>query len=256
MLIPMRTTLPINATASSTSLIPTPVRHQLPRPGRQEHIETCSNPRNCSFAYQDSSKESDDGVSLEEVLPLVHKWTHTHSILSVTPAPKKELIFCGTQDSNIMVFDLKSYNLKHVINCGKNHFATSVLCLTISEDERFLFSAGSDSLVKVWDLSPFDDIDATKYSIPCTHIVYSSMDIGDIFSIYWSEKLLALFIGSQNASIMWCHLPLGRDVDIKIARSIERLPHFRYDKFFDSKGPGGFINKTQSAHQMLKKSIQ
>ncbi|GBL50503.1 hypothetical_protein [Candidozyma auris] len=252
--IPMRTTLPINATASSTSSIPTPVRHQSPRPGRQEHIETCSNPRNCSFAYPDSSKESEDGVSLEEVLPLVHKWTHTHSILSVTPAPKKELIFCGTQDSNIMVFDLKSYNLKHVINCGKNHFATSVLCLTISEDERFLFSAGSDSLVKVWDLFPFDDIDATEYSIPCTHIVYSSMDIGDIFSIYWSEKLSALFIGSQNASIMWCHLPLGRDVDIKIARSIERLPHFRYDKFFDSKGPGGFINKTQSAHQMLKNS--
>lgn len=250
-LIPMRTPLPINSTANSTPLITTPKRHQLPRQARLEHKETCTNPQDCSFALPDSLNEEDPS---EGTLPLIHKWTHTHSILCVIPAPSKELIFCGTQDSNILVFDLKSYSIKHVINCGRNHFATSVLCLTISPDERFLFSAGSDSLVKVWDLSPFDDPDASNYTISCTHIIYSSMDIGDIFSIYWSEKLSALFIGSQNASILWCRLALDRDPSSTHTTSIERLPHFRYDKFFDSKGPGGSMNKIQSAHQMLKKS--
>ncbi|KAF3987382.1 hypothetical protein FT663_04477 [Candidozyma haemuli var. vulneris] len=249
--IPMRTPLPINSTTNSTPSVATPIRHQSPRQSRSEHKETCSNPQDCSFALPNNLSNDDLPA---ETLPLVHKWTHTHSILCVTPAPGKELIFCGTQDSNILVFDLKSYSLKHIINCGRNHFATSVLCLTISPDERFLFSAGSDSLVKVWDLSPFDDPDLSNYNISCTHIVYSSMDIGDIFSIYWSEKLSALFIGSQNASISWCRLPLEPDANANIAKSIDRLPHFRYDKFFDSKGPGGSINKIQSAHQMLKNS--
>lgn len=247
-LIPMRNPLPINSTANSTPLITTPKRNQLPGQIRLEHQETYSTQDGC-FSLPDHVSEGDTS---EGALPLIHKWTHTHSILCVTPAPEKELIFCGTQDSSILVFDLKSYSIKYIINCGRNHFATSVLCLTISPDERFLFSAGSDSLVKVWDLSPFDDPDASSYTISCTHIIYSSMDIGDVFSIYWSERFSALFIGSQNASIMWCRLELDRDVKSNESRSLDRLPHFRYDKFFDSKGPGGSINKIQSAHQMLK----
>lgn len=256
-LIPIRNPLPISSTASSTPLIATPVRHQLPRLYRPDHKDKCSACDDSKFDISTNGSTGGDQTETyyEGSLPLVHKWTHTHSILCVTPAPKKELIFCGTQDSNILVFDLRSYSLKHVINCGRGHFATSVLCLTISPDERFLFSAGSDSLVKVWDLSPFEEPDKANYSISCTHIVYSSIDIGDIFSICWSPKLSALFIGSQNASITWCRLPLDQEGEFEGAKCFSRLPHFRYDKFFDSKGPGGFINKTQTAHhQMLQNS--
>lgn len=187
-----------------------------------------------------------------ETLPLVHKWSHTHSVLCVVPSPSKQLIFCGTQDSNILVYDLRNYSLKHVINCGRKQFATSVLCLSLSPDEKFLFSAGSDSLVKIWDLSPFDNPDALSYHISCTHIVYSLTDIGDIFSIAWSEKLSALFIGAQNASIMWVRLPLNSIRGMNNGTSIEKLPHFRFDRFFDSKGPGGMVNRVQTEHYLLR----
>lgn len=220
--VPTRTPLPISSTAS-------PSRAQLP------HVPNSSS-----------------NSSPPETLPLVHKWSHTHSILCVVPAPSKKLIFCGTQDSNILVFDLQNFSLKHVINCGRKQFATSVLCLSLSANENLLFSAGSDSLVKIWDLSPFDDRDAVSYHIPCTHVIYSLTDIGDIFSIAWSESLSTLFIGAQNASVMWCPLSLHLDSSLHDATAIAKLPHYRFDRFFDSKGPGGFVNRVQSEHYRLR----
>lgn len=239
----------------------------------------------------------------ENLPSLIHKWSHTHSILCVTPAPSKKLIFCGTQDSKILVFDIENYNLKFVIHCSNNkEYEASILCLTLTNDENFLFSAGSDSLIKVWNLTSIDN-NSLINSIHCTHIIYSLVDIGDIFSIFWSHSFQTLFIGAQNASILWCKLILPCDTN-KVFQStdnlnnnnntttnihvnngivndtssvisstnendsndqknkendrdsetttIDRLPHFRPNKFFDSKGPGGSINRLQSQHQLLK----
>lgn len=229
---------------------------------------------------------------------LIHKWSHTHSILCVVLAPSKKLVFCGTQDSKILVYDIENYNLKFVINTSPKEYSASILCLTISEDESFLFSAGSDSLVKVWNLSSLTNLSSINI-IHCTHIIYSLVDIGDVFSISWSDSLSTLFIGAQNASILWCQLSLLNDCphhpaphqfvvpdqphnishstpnletssqsvcsnescrshnesgldNFASPSTIERLPHFRFDKFFDSKGPGGSFNRLQSQHQLLK----
>lgn len=240
-LIPARKPLPISCTRNATPTPNTPIRLTLPLLTKGE---TC--PSDDGPGLSRSSSLNANGIP-DRILPLVHKWTHTHSILCVVPAPNKELIFCGTQDSKILVFDTRSYSLRHVFNCGHNQFASSVLCLTISPDENFLFSAGSDSLVKVWDLSPFNDSSALAYHILCSYVVYSLVDIGDIFSISWSSQLSALFIGAQNASISWCRLPLNRDSSYEstVPTSVDRLPHFRFDKFFDSKGPGGKISRVQ-----------
>ncbi|CAK7897131.1 probable di- and tripeptidase Dug2p [[Candida] anglica] len=214
----------------------------------------------------------------------VHKWTHAYSILCVIAAPSKNLLACGTQDSKILLFDMDDYSLKQEIACGSQNHSSAILCLALSGDENFLFSGGSDSLVKVWDLSGYsqseDDGISERSSergnkeseieesqipstsvveIHCTHIVYSLVDIGDIFSIAWSDELSTLFIGAQCAAILWTTISLsperagsGTTNSGANTSKIERLPHYRYDKFFDSKGPGGSVNLLQTKQQRLK----
>ncbi|QFZ28482.1 putative di- and tripeptidase [Clavispora lusitaniae] len=251
--IPTRRPLPINSTTSSVANSPalsgSPVTNEL----KEDTI--WKDDLDNELASKASSLKLNN-LSQEELLPLVHRWSHTHSILSVVAAPSKNLVLCGTQDSKILIVDINTYSIKHVISCGHNSFAASVLCLTLSTDENYLFSAGSDSLVKIWDLTPFNTSQAVTHEIRCTHIIYSLVDIGDIFSITWSEQLSALFIGAQNASILWCKLDLVstqlNTTQAEQGYPLDRLPHLRFDKFFDSKGPGGSINRAQSEHQLLR----
>lgn len=167
----------------------------------------------------------------------IHKWVQPHGIISVAASPKRQLLFCGTQDSKILVFDLVDYQLRHEISVEN----TLVLCLDLSLDERFLFSAGSDLLVKVWDVDDYS----------CRFIIYSLADIGDIFSIKWCDKDSIIFVGAQNASLSWTKLNL-ENAD-RAHTTISKLPDFRYDKFFDSKGPGGLINTLQTKHNLRRK---
>ncbi|GEQ68361.1 hypothetical protein JCM33374_g2029 [Metschnikowia sp. JCM 33374] len=256
--VPTRPRLPINSSTNSPPALTQPVSVS-PFPCGNDRHESPEAPD-----YVEALQEllpSDSETMAQEVLPMVHKWSHTHSILSVVAAPSKDLILCGTQDSKILIFEVSTFALKHVMNCGHRSFAASVLCMTIDPEENFLFTAGSDSLVKVWDLSPFNDKSATEFDIKCTHLAYSSVDIGDIFSISWSACLSTLFIGAQNASILWCTLDLSQNShpvpqpgQLSSTTSVDKLPHLRFDKFFDSKGPGGSINPTQSKHQLLRTS--
>ncbi|ODV65042.1 glutathione degradosome [Hyphopichia burtonii NRRL Y-1933] len=265
--IPSRNSLPINRTTTTTtanesSTCNTPIRIDSP-------ISLVGDSMNDQKNVPSSSSASPQPEANDYIPNLIHKWTHTHSILCVVPAPLKKLIFCGTQDAKILVFDLVNYTLKFVINCGHQDYTASILCLTLSSDENFLFGAGSDSLVKVWNLSSLNCSTTSVKTVHCSHIIYSLVDIGDIFSISWSDSLSTLFIGAQNASISWCSINLSNITDIteKLNSSnlnddfsktdssvINRLPHFRFDKFFDSKGPGGSINRIQSQHQLLRNS--
>lgn len=233
--IPARVRLPINSTSESS--VSTPAR--IPTPVKSPNLTVAS-----------LSRDNSTNAPVNRFPNLIHKWSHTHSILCVVPSPRRNLIFCGTQNSKILVFDIVNYSLKYEIKCGNSDHSASILCLTIDESEDYLFSAGSDSLIKVWDLSMVND--NTNYPIHCTHIIYLLVDIGDVFSICWSDALSTLFIGAQNASILWCKLCLYSSTISDSQSTIDRMPHFRYDKFFDSKGPGGSINNLQSKHQILK----
>lgn len=244
-----RLALPINST--SNTALNTPTRLRLPFITKEYDDQAFTDTESLISATE-RLKLKDRSVP-DEVLPLVHRWSHTHSILSVVAAPNRGLIFCGTQDSKILIFDVKTYSLQNVISCGHNQYSASILCLAITPDERFLFSAGSDSLVKVWDLTPLDNVEVVEYTAPCTHIIYTLVDIGDIFSISYSPSLSALFVGAQNASISWCVLNLDQERDPAAQEiGIDKLPHFRYDKFFDSKGPGGSVNRLQLEHELLR----
>lgn len=171
---------------------------------------------------------------------LLHKWHQPHSVLSVAAAPSRKLLFCGTQDSRILVYDTVTFQLK----CELLVENALILCLDISDGEQLLFSAGSDSLVKVWDID----------SLEVRYIIYSLADIGDIFSIKWCDLLSTIYIGAQNASLLWTQLPLGNTETTGCHSMVDKLPSYRYDKFFDSKGPGGLFNVLQLKQFLQRKN--
>ncbi|WEJ94422.1 hypothetical protein PSN45_001906 [Yamadazyma tenuis] len=172
---------------------------------------------------------------------LTHLWNSDDSIISSIIAPLRKRLICGTQNGKILIYSLEDYT--HLETLSEPEMTGSNLCLSLTEDEKYLFTAGSDSLIKIYDLS--------SERIQCIKIIYSSIDIGDIFSIYYCEFLKHLFIGCQNASIVWCKVDFS-NVDYAIAIDRNNLPHLRYNKFFDSTGPGGKVSTQAKEINFLK----
>ncbi|KAK9471363.1 uncharacterized protein V1510DRAFT_368013 [Dipodascopsis tothii] len=152
--------------------------------------------------------------------PEIHKFTHSDSILSLSVIDT--LLFAGTQGNEILVYDLTTYQR---VASLKGH-GGSVLCLATAPDKSLLFSAATDSLVKIWDTDSLEEL----------YTIYSLFDVGDIFTISYSTSLETVFFGTQNASIHWCNLPT---IDNHASHDRSGLPSNRFSKFFDSKGPGG-----------------
>ncbi|KAG0680993.1 hypothetical protein C6P42_004512 [Pichia californica] len=174
---------------------------------------------------------------------LLHKWNYKHSILCMVASPRRRLLFCGTQESSIIVLDLITFQKKFEI---PTHVG-SVLCLHLSDCENILFSGGSDSLVKVWKIKDktsrhpsytSENITDSSYDsfiqlIP-THTIYSLLDIGDIFSITWIDEIKSVFIGAQNASLSF--VQLDTEINGSADDHLQFMPSNRFDRFFDSEG--------------------
>lgn len=120
-----------------------------------------------------------------------------------------------------MVHDLKTYHHVHDLVGHKG----SILSLSISGDNKRLFSSSGDSIVKVWCVSTFT----------CLHTIYSVYDVGDVFSTVYSSLHDTLYLGSQNTSLQWLKLS-AKD---RPEPSRDAYPTRRPNKFFDSTGPGG-----------------
>lgn len=166
---------------------------------------------------------------------LIHTWHCEHSILSLSST--KKWIIAGSGNGDILVFNKETFEIEFVL---KGH-AGSVYSLALTEDERFLFSGSADSLVKVWDLETMEDV----------WTIYSVYDIGDVFTVAWAPSHEYLFLGAQNASIQW--IRLYEKESYNTTKDPSGLPSIRYDRFFDSKGPGGCITPQQSATAKPKK---
>lgn len=158
---------------------------------------------------------------------IVHRWTHEQSILCVACSERHRLLFCGTQDSLILVFDLDNYQKLMTVKAHSG----SVLCLHLADNERALLSGGSDSAVRIWQISDLSQGADRKVDLYSTHTIYSLLDIGDIFSVTWIDSTKTVLFGAQNASISYVHLG-----NIKERTDSSSMPCNRYDKFFDSLG--------------------
>lgn len=249
-----------NLKQTSSSLMPP---HFSPEIQQNSIFTRSSTPYSLDMSLNDNTNGLKSPNVFENHMPqLIHKWTHTHSILCCVASPKNKLLYCGTQDGKILIYNMDTYSLFKIIQCGSTEQPISILAIALNKENDFLFVAGSDSLIKIYDLS--------KTDYQCTHVIYSLIDIGDIFSIYWCESTSTIYIGAQNASILWCHISLKQkqqqqqeqkqeqeeeeQINDHHHHNLEKLPHFRYDKFFDSKGPGGSQNSLQTQHDLLKKN--
>ncbi|KAF9158078.1 hypothetical protein DFQ26_008012 [Actinomortierella ambigua] len=121
----------------------------------------------------------------------VHTLTQEeNSVLSLAATPT--LLFSGGQGvhaSDIHVWDLEHFQLKANL---KGHLG-SILSLHMRSDGKWLFSSSGDGTVRVWDTESFQ----------CLYHIHSSQDVGDVFSVVYSEALNTMFIGCQNTSIQW-----------------------------------------------------
>ncbi|KAI7864320.1 hypothetical protein BDF14DRAFT_1835199 [Spinellus fusiger] len=141
-----------------------------------------------------------------------------NSVLSL--AASENYLFSGSQSSKIHVWDMQTFTLVTML---EGHVG-SVLGLALSEDKYWLFSCSGDGTLRVWD---------TK-TLKCVYSILSAHDVGDVFSLVYSEKSKTLFFGSQNTSIQWFDLndpqTLGSAKDIPIVpislRNSQKLKFF------------------------------
>lgn len=159
---------------------------------------------------------------------LLNRWRCSNSVLSL--AATKEWVIAGTGSGEILVFNKDTLATEWVF---KGH-SGSVYSLSVTSDERFLFSGAADSLVKAWDLKQRKEI----------YTIYSRADIGDVFSIAWAPAHECLFLGAQNASIQW--IQLYEKESYQTTEDPSGLPSLRFNRFFDSKGPGGRVVPEQA----------
>ncbi|RUS25340.1 WD40-repeat-containing domain protein, partial [Jimgerdemannia flammicorona] len=113
-----------------------------------------------------------------------------NSILSLAASDK--YLFSGSQGLQIYVWDIKIFTLRGLL---KGHQG-SVLGLTLSPDQRLLFSSSGDGTVRVWDTE----------TLECLYIIHPCSDVGDIFVVVYSAERETMYIGCQNTSIQWHNL--------------------------------------------------
>ncbi|ORY61771.1 uncharacterized protein BCR38DRAFT_39305 [Pseudomassariella vexata] len=152
---------------------------------------------------------------------LNHVLKHDSSILALIVS--KDSIYAGTQDGEIVVWSLDTFQQTNRIQAHKR----SVMCLFLSEDASLLFSSASDPIVNVWCPRTMSRL--------CE--IYSTQDsFGDIFSVAYSAQHDTVYYGAQNTSIQWVGL---RDPARRVQHDCPDHPDRRNHRFFDSRAAGG-----------------
>ncbi|KAI9718710.1 MAG: hypothetical protein M1812_003884 [Candelaria pacifica] len=151
---------------------------------------------------------------------LFHRVKHDKTILAL--AVSGQHIFGGTEGGEILVWSLEALQLKTTVQAHRR----SVLSLFLSQDQKLLFSSAGDAIVHVW----------CTETLKCLYNIYSTYDVGDVFCVVYSSALQTVYCGAQNTSIQWYDL---KQKDTRPAPDPKAHPSYRYNNFFDSKGPGG-----------------
>jgi di- and tripeptidase len=176
----------------------------------------------------DATPEQNDGTADgerprtgENPPELLHRVQHDSSILAV--AVSDQYIYAGTQEGEILAWSVDSYELALRIQAHKR----AVLCLYLSQEGRLLFSSAGDAIVNAW----------CPRNLTRLYHIYSTYDVGDVFSVVYSTQFQTAYFGAQNTSIQWCSL---KDSASRPTPSEERHPDRRNHRFFDSvAGAGG-----------------
>ncbi|KAJ9144259.1 WD repeat-containing protein [Pleurostoma richardsiae] len=200
----------------------------------------------------------------------VHELKHDSSVLAL--AVSDEYIFAGTHNGEILIWSLGTFQLVQTIQAHKR----SVLCLFLSNPSSpsqhprrtapreqssssstnnssaaddvngdhshdalsgpLLFSSAGDAIISVWCPKTFTRL----------YEIYSTHDVGDIFSVAYSAQHDTVYIGAQNTTIQWINL---RDPERRAPHDSAQHPDRRYHRFFDSKAVGGTSTPRRSENR-------
>lgn len=173
-----------------------------------------------TYEITDRSFEADDERFAKEKPELAHHVQNDSSILALTVGGK--YIYAGTQDGEIVVWSLASFELVLRIQAHSR----AVLCLYLSPDGTLLFSSAGDAIVNVW----------CPNNLTRMYHIYSTYDVGDVFSVCYSKQFDTVYLGAQNTSIQWSAL---RDPTTRHTPNPGHHPDRRNHRFFDSVRAGG-----------------
>ncbi|CAG8975688.1 hypothetical protein HYALB_00007892 [Hymenoscyphus albidus] len=174
----------------------------------------------------DDLDDDEDGITDTDVArskerpELAHHLQNDSSVLALAVGDK--YIYAGSQDGEIVVWSLASFELVHRIQAHTR----AVLCLFLSADGQLLFSSAGDAIVNAW--CPND--------LKRLYHIYSTYDVGDVFSVAYSKQFETVYLGAQNTSIQWCSL---KDSATRPRPNPDSHPDRRNHRFFDSVQHGG-----------------
>ena len=171
----------------------------------------------------EATARSEDGAEIvpgKEKPELAHHLQNDSSILALAVGDR--YIYAGTQDGEIVVWSLASFELVLRIQAHTR----AVLCLFLSADGQLLFSSAGDAIVNAW----------CPNNLKRVYHIYSTYDVGDVFSVAYSQQFQTVYLGAQNTSIQWCSL---KDSAARPRPDPESHPDRRNHRFFDSVQHGG-----------------
>ncbi|OLN86359.1 putative di- and tripeptidase DUG2 [Colletotrichum chlorophyti] len=153
---------------------------------------------------------------------LVHNLKHNSSVLCLAVSSEHERIYAGTQDGEIVVWSLATFHQERIVQAHKR----SVLSLFLTADGTMLFSSAGDPIINVW----------CPKTMKRLYEIYSTYDVGDIFSVAYSAQHETVYLGAQNTSIQWVSLT---DPNNRVPHDSSQHPDRRNHRFFDSRAVGG-----------------
>ncbi|KAL3300729.1 WD repeat domain-containing protein [Colletotrichum asianum] len=176
-----------------------------------------------AIAASDLSTNLSDTDDCSTVAPkLFHNLKHDSSVLCLAVSAEQERIYAGTQDGEIVVWSLATFHQERIVQAHKR----SVLSLYLTPDGSMLFSSAGDPLINVW----------CPKTMKRLYEIYSTYDVGDIFSVAYSAQHGTVYVGAQNTSIQWVSLS---DPNNRVPHDSSQHPDRRNHRFFDSRAAGG-----------------
>ncbi|CDW98290.1 hypothetical protein [Sporisorium scitamineum] len=153
-----------------------------------------------------SSASSTNGSAIASTSALLgHTINHYSSVLSLVVDERRNLLYSGSQEGCINVWDLGTFQS----TARLSRHSASVLALELAPEKSWLFSSSGDNTVRVWD---------TLTNAPLFVIIPAEDSVGDIFALKWCSVLETLYIGCQSTSIQWICLA-GFDKRKRYSRS-------------------------------------
>lgn len=176
-----------------------------------------------AIAASDLSTNLSDTDDCPPVAPeLLHNLKHDSSVLCLAVSAENECIYAGTQDGEIVVWSLATFHQERIVQAHKR----SVLSLFLTPDGSKLLSSAGDPIINVW----------CPKTMKRLYEIYSTYDVGDIFSVAYSAQHDTVYVGAQNTSIQWVSLS---DTASQVAHDCSQHPDRRNHRFFDSRAVGG-----------------